>query len=101
MCSETALSVKASQNGTIKQTFKINNIVEIALLVTHSDLQCPDTVVNKNLRIHEGNIEGPKTGGVIFWPVLLTLPLIALLQVGYHDDGGWPLLPYQSPEVNQ
>ncbi len=35
------------------------------------------------------------------WPVLLTLDLVVLLEVGEHDYYGWSLLPHETPEVHQ
>ena len=49
----------------------------------------------------EGDLEGAIVGAASVWPVLLTLLLVALLQVGDHDNGGGPLLPHQPPKVNQ
>ena len=68
---------------------------------THRDFQCPDSVVCKDLLLSEGDLEGSKGGAPTLWPVLLTLLLIALLEVGHHDDNGGPFLPHQPPEVDQ
>ena len=68
---------------------------------THSNLHCPDSVVSKDLLFCEGDLEGTKILAATVWPVLLTLLLVALLQVGYHDNGGGSLLPHQPPKVNQ
>ena len=70
-------------------------------IATHSDLHCPGGVVSKDLLFCEGDFEGTKLLAATSWPVLLTLLLAALLQVGYHDDGGRSLLPHQPPEVNK
>ena len=48
----------------------------------------------------EGDLEGSKGSATRVWPVLHTLLLVALLQVGHHDDGGWFLLPHQPPEIS-
>ena len=71
------------------------------LACTHSDLHSPDGIVSKDLLLCEGDLEGTKLFAATVWPVLLTLLLVALLQVGYHDNGGGPLLPHQPPEINQ
>ena len=68
---------------------------------THSDLQGPGGVVSKDLLFCEGDSEGTKVLAATVWPVLLTLLLVALLQVGYHDDGGRSLLVHQPPEINK
>ena len=68
---------------------------------THSDLQGPGGVVRKDLLFCEGDSEGPKVLAATVWPVLLTLLLVALLQVGYHDNGGRSLLMHKPPEVNK
>ena len=70
-------------------------------LTTHRDLHSPDAVVSKDLVLCEGDLEGSKGGCPTVWPVLLTLLLVPLLEVGHHDDGGGPLLPDQPPKVNQ
>ena len=48
----------------------------------------------------QGDLEGPKVGVAALWPVLLALLLVALLEIGHHDDGGGFLLPNQPPEVH-
>ena len=68
---------------------------------THSDLQGPGGVVSKDLLFCDGDSEGTKVLAATVWPVLLTLLLVAFLQVGYHDNGGRFLLIYQPPEVNK
>ena len=70
-------------------------------IYTHSDLHGPGGVVSKDLLFCEGDSEGTKVLAATVWPVLLTLLLVALLQVCYHDDGGRSLLIYQPPEVNK
>ena len=70
-------------------------------IYTHSDLQGPGGVVSKYLLFCEGDSEGTKVLAATVWPVLLTLLLVALLQVCYHDDGGRSLLIDQPPEVNK
>ena len=68
---------------------------------SYSYLQSPDGVVCKDLLFGEGDLEGSKGSATRVWPVLLTLLLVALLQVGHHDDGGGSLLPHQPPKINQ
>ena len=69
--------------------------------VSHSHLQCPDAVVGEHLLLSERNLKGSKDGAPTLWPVLLTLLFAVLLEVGHHDNGGWPFLPHQPPKVNQ
>ena len=68
---------------------------------SYSYLQSPDGVVCKDLLLSEGDLEGSKSSATRVWPVLFTLLLVALLQIGHHDDGGGSLLPHQPPEINQ
>ena len=68
---------------------------------THSDLQGPGGVVSRDLLFCEGDSEGTKVLAATVWPVLLTLLLVSLLQVGYHDNGWRFLLRDQPPEVNK
>ena len=72
-----------------------------AISLTYRHLQGSDSVVDKDLLLKERDFEGTISGAPTVWPVLLTLLLVALLQVGHHDDGGRPLLPHQPPEVNE
>ena len=67
----------------------------------HSELQGPSCVVSKDLLFCEGDSEGSKVLAATVWPVLLTLLLVSLLEVGYHDNGGRSLLMHQPPEVNK
>ena len=62
--------------------------------MTYSELQCSGGVVWEDLLFCDGDFEGPKVFAARVWPILLTLLLVALLQVGHHDDGGWSLLPH-------
>ncbi len=60
-----------------------------------------DGVVSQHLLISNGDSEWTVRHTVIVGPVLLTLYLVVLLEVGEHHYDGWPLLPHESPEVNQ
>ena len=68
---------------------------------TYSKFKDADGVVSEGLLISDGDLEWPKALGSCFWPVLLTLELVPLFDVGDHDDGWRLLLPHQPPEVNQ
>ena len=63
-------------------------------------MHSPNLIVSKHLVLCEGDLEGPIVRAATVWPVLLALLLVALIQVGHHDNDGRPLLPYQPPEVN-
>ena len=81
------------------QQFKI--CLRSATVLTVTCIVLVVRVVSKDLLFREGDFKGTKLLTATVWPVLLTLLLAALLQVGYHDDGGRPLLPHQPPEVNK
>ena len=70
------------------------------ILSTYGHLECPNCVISKHLLISDGDLEWPKALVACFWPVLLTLDLIAFLDVGHHHNGRRLLLPHQPPEVN-
>ena len=67
---------------------------------THRHFKDPDDIVCKFLFLSGGYSEGSILLMAQLWPVLLTLDLAILLDVGHHDDGRDTLLPYQPPEVH-
>ena len=100
MCSETASLSKASLCWNAVSTQ--NSIQDsLSFIITYNHLKSPDGKVCKHLILSECDLDGPISGAPTVWPVLLTLLLVALLQVGHHDNGGWLFLPYQSPEVDK
>ena len=97
MCSGTAsLSMASVQSSTVIQQRQQHHTQPFVYDLLH----CPGDVVSKDLLICEGDLEGAIVFAASIWPVLLTL-LVALLQVGDHDNGGGPLLPHQPPKVNK
>ncbi len=70
-------------------------------VVTHCNLKHTNSVVGKHLLVSHGDLKWPKPLGSTVWPVLLTLRFASLDYVGYHNNGGGFLLPYQVPEMNQ
>ena len=67
---------------------------------THSDKQLSNDVVCKHLLVCEGDFEGTILLGTLAGPVLLTLLLAPLHNIGYHGNYTDPLLPHQPPEVS-
>ena len=67
---------------------------------THIDMEGPDSVVSIDGLSREDNPEGSIISSVGLWPVLCAFFLPGLCQIGEHDDGGCPQLPYQPPEVH-
>ena len=68
--------------------------------LTHHKLNGPNCIVCKYQLLCEGQVEGTiALATPTFRPVLLTLPCLSLLDVGYHGNGPYLLLPYQAPEV--
>ena len=67
---------------------------------THSDKQLSDGVVCKHLLVCERDLEGTILLGPLAGPVLLTLLLSSLFNVGHHGNYKDPLLPHQPPEVS-
>jgi len=67
---------------------------------THSDKQLSDGVVCKHLLVCKGYLEGTVLLGPLAGPVLLTLLLAPLQNIGYHGNYGNSLLPHQPPEVS-
>ena len=66
---------------------------------THRDKQLPDGVVCKHLMVCEGDLEWTILLGPLIWPVLLTLLLSPLQNIGYHGNYMDLFLPHQPPEV--
>ena len=64
-----------------------------------SQPQRPDSAVSLDTLLHHGDLNQPQHQGPGLWPVLLTLPLALLHQVGDHHHHPHPLLPDQSPEL--
>ena len=67
---------------------------------THSDKQLSDGVVCKHLLVCKGYLEGTVLLGPLAGPVLLTLLLAPLQNIGYHGNYRNSLLPQQPPEVS-
>ena len=64
------------------------------------DTQFPYGIVSQYLLASQGHLNWAKLTAPTLRPVVLTLCFPSLHQVGDHDNGGWSLLPHQSPEVN-
>ena len=67
---------------------------------THSDKKLPDGVVCKHMLVCEGDFERTILLGPLVWPVLLTLMLSPLHNIGYHGNHMYLFLPHQPPEVS-
>ena len=67
---------------------------------THRDKQLPDGVVCKHLLVCEHDFERTILLRPLLWPVLLTLLLSPLHNIGYHGNHMDPFLPHQPPKVS-
>ena len=67
---------------------------------THRDKQLPDGVVRKHLLVCEGDFEWTTLFCPLIWPVVLTLLLSPLHNIGYHGNHMDLLLPHKPPEVS-
>ena len=70
------------------------------MIITYSNQKSSYAVVSQDSLLGDGDLERTIDNAASFWPVLITLLPVALLEVGHHDDGGGPLLPHQPPKVN-
>ena len=68
---------------------------------TYSNLKGPDGVVSKHLLVSNGDRERTKLLLSSFGPIQFTFDFLAFCEVSQHDNRGWPLLPYQTPEVHK
>lgn len=67
----------------------------------HLNVKGSDDVVREHLLVGESDREWPKALALRFWPILLTLDLFSLHEVGDHDNGLGFLLPHKPPEIHQ
>ena len=63
------------------------------------NLQCSDNVVSKHLLVSKCDSEWPILLGLLVWPVLLTLPLTSLHNIGEHHNDLHLLLPHKPPDI--
>jgi len=80
----------------------IQPTMNLHVLLTCSEPGCMSWsgVVCKHLLVCEGDLEGTVLLGPLAGPILLTLLLPPLQNIGYHGNYRNPLLLYQPPHVS-
>ena len=73
----------------------------INVALTYTNFQCAHSVVREGYFIKQRDIKGTKCLWPLlpWWPVLLTLSLPLLHNIGHHDNTLGMLLPHQPPKV--
>ena len=77
-----------------------NDSQAYAHIYTYLDMEVAYVVVSKHLLLSEGDSKRAVLDTPRLWPVVVTLDVVTLLQVGHHDDRPHSLLPHGTPEVN-
>jgi len=67
---------------------------------SYHNIQCSDDVVSKHLLVSKCDSEWPILLGLLVRPVLLTLPLTSLHNIGEHHNDLHLLLPHKPPKIS-
>ena len=78
----------------------ITQNAKLDVIFTHHKLNCSDSVICKDMLLHNSHIEWTIALATPYFirPVLLKL-LLSLLDIGYHGNDPYLFLPHQVPEV--